>query len=96
MPLYPLSCAISSCGICANICPARPSSTDGCRNEIQNSHTLFLADKPEWQRCGLRWARLRFTTESAEECLLAARRYLGENDWQPEDYTRGLFYRGVE
>ena len=68
----------------------------GCRNEIQNSHTLFLADKPEWQRCGLAWARLRFTTETAEECLLAARRYLGENDWQPENYTRGLFYRGVE
>ena len=71
-------------------------SVYGCRNEIQNSHTLFLADKPEWQHSGLTWARLRFTTESAAECILAAKRYLGKNDWQPEDFTRGLFYRGVE
>ena len=68
----------------------------GCRCEIQNSRKLFLADKPEWQRCGLRWARLRFTTESAEDCLAALERYEGKGGGAPEDFTRGLFYRGVD
>lgn len=68
----------------------------GCRSEIQNSKTLFLADKPEWQRCALHWARLRFTTESAEECLAALRRYQGQGGYAPADFTRGLFYRGVD
>lgn len=68
----------------------------GCRNEIQNSHTLFLADKPDYRKAGLSLARLRFTTESPEECVQVFRRYLGENDYVPDDITRGLFYRGVE
>ena len=68
----------------------------GCRSEIQNSKTLFLADKPEWQKCGLRWARLRFTTETAEECLAVLWRYRGQGDYAPADFTRGLFYRGVD
>ena len=68
----------------------------GCRNEIQNSRVLFLADKPEYLRCGLTYARLRFTTESPEECLTVLRRYLGLSAWTPADYTRGLFYRGVD
>ena len=68
----------------------------GCRCEIENSRTLFLADKPEWRNCGLTWARLRFTTESPDQCDAALRRYLGEGEWMPEEFTRGLFYRGVE
>ena len=68
----------------------------GCRSEIENSKTLFLADKPEFRRCGLRYARLRFTTETAEECVAVTQRYLGLNEHMPEGYTRGLFYRGVE
>jgi putative protease len=68
----------------------------GCRNEIQNSKPLFLADRPDYRRSGLAYARLRFTTESAEECLAVLRRYRGETNWVPADYTRGLFYRGVE
>ena len=28
--------------------------------------------------------------------LAALRRYLGEGEWMPEEFTRGLFYRGVE
>ena len=71
-------------------------SVYGCRNEIENSKTLFLADKPEYRTAGLRWARLRFTTESPEECVTVLRRYLQQNDYTPDDYTRGLFYRGVE
>jgi len=68
----------------------------GCRSEVQNSKLLFLADKPEYRRCGLRYARLRFTTETAVECLRVMRRYLGQIDDVPDGYTRGLFYRGVE
>ena len=68
----------------------------GCRSEIQNSKFLFLGDKPEFHRCGLRYARLRFTTETAQECLRVMQRYLGQNEDVPDGYTRGLFYRGVE
>ena len=68
----------------------------GCRPETQNSRPLYLADKPEWTNCGLRWARLRFTTETAEEALNILRRYQGQGAPTPQDFTRGLFYRGVE
>ncbi len=67
-----------------------------CRNEIQNAKPLFLADKPDYQRIGLTYARLRFTTETPEECISILRRYQGSGDWLPADFTRGLFYRGVE
>ena len=68
----------------------------GCRCEIQNSKTLFLADKPEMRRCGLTYGRLRFTTETPEQCAAVLRRYKDGGDWTPDDMTRGLFYRGVE
>ncbi len=68
----------------------------GCRPETQNSKALYLADKPEWTNCGLHWARLRFTTETAEEALNILRRYQGQGAPTPQDFTRGLFYRGVE
>lgn len=68
----------------------------GYRPEIQNSKPLYLADKPEWKKCGLRWARLRLTTETAAEALDILRRYQGADCPPPEDFTRGLFYRGVE
>ena len=68
----------------------------GHRNELENSRTLFLADKPEWRRLGLTYARLRFTTESPAECVAALQRYQGQGDYIPADLTRGLFYRGEE
>ncbi|MDE7220818.1 MAG: U32 family peptidase [Oscillospiraceae bacterium] len=68
----------------------------GCRSEIENGRVLFLADKPEYRQCGLAWANLRFTTETPEECVRVMARYLGKNRDVPADYTRGLFYRGVE
>ena len=81
----------------------------GCRSEIQNGKTLFLADKPEWRTAGLTSARLRFTTESAQECARVLRAYCATLDASlsseekasllaaaaPRDLTRGLFYRGV-
>ena len=69
----------------------------GCRSEIQNAKTLFLADKPEPARLGLTYGRLRFTTEPAETCAAILSCYLGrESCPPPEDLTRGLFYRGVD
>ena len=68
----------------------------GCRNEIENAKPLFLADKPEYRAVGLTYARLRFTTETPRECVSILRRYQGLGDWTPDDFTRGLFYRGVE
>lgn len=54
------------------------------------------ADKPEYRKIGLTYARLRFTTESAEECVRVLRAYKGREEYAPKDITRGLFYRGVE
>lgn len=68
----------------------------GCRNEILNSKTLFLADKADYQQMGLWAARLRFTTETPEECVWMMKRYLGLADGEPKEITRGLSFRDVE
>ena len=69
----------------------------GCRSEILNSKKLFLADKAQdYARLGLWAVRLMFTTESPPECAQVLRRYLGQGDYQPNEYTRGLYYRDVE
>ena len=69
----------------------------GCRNEILNAKKLFLADKlDDLKRLGLWAVRLQFTTENALECVQVLERYLGRGHYQPNDYTRGLYYRGVE
>ena len=69
----------------------------GCRNEILNSKKVFLADKSaDYSRLGLWGARLVFTTENASECARVLERYLGRGNYQPNEYTRGLYYRDVE
>ena len=69
----------------------------GCRNEIYNAKKVFLADKSaDWQKLGLWGARLIFTTENAPECVQVLERYLSQGRYQPNDYTRGLYYRDVE
>jgi len=69
----------------------------GCRNEILNSKKLFLADKAgDYARLGLWGARLMFTTESPTECVSVLERYLGQGNFTPNEYTRGLYYRDVE
>ena len=67
----------------------------GHRTEIQNCKPLYLADRADWKQLGLTYARLRFTTETADECAAIFRAY---RDGAPAagDYTRGLFDRGVE
>lgn len=69
----------------------------GCRSEIENGKILHLADKArDWQSLGLRYACLRFTTESPEDCVQMLHAYQGEAVDAPENITRGLFYRGAE
>ena len=68
----------------------------GCRCEIENGKVLMLADKPEVFRCGLRYGRLRFTTENPEACAAILRAHKAGDVTAGEDATRGLFYRGVE
>ena len=67
----------------------------GHRTEIQNSRRLYLADRPEYRRLGLTYARLRFTDESPETCAQVLSRYLSGAPAQGE-FTRGLYERGVE
>lgn len=67
----------------------------GHRTEIQNSRPLWLADRVEWKRLGLRYARLRFTTESPAQCANILRDYRTGGP-PPALFTRGLYERGVE
>jgi putative protease len=68
-----------------------------CRNVVLNSKKLFLADKRnETAALGLWAERLMFTTENAHECAAVMKRYLGQGDYEPGTYTRGLYFRGVE
>lgn len=69
----------------------------GCRNEILNCAPLYLADKPEvWRKSGLWAARLRFTSESPEECAAILEQYRTGKAVLPGDFTRGLYFRDVE
>jgi len=69
----------------------------GCRNVILNSKKLFLADRAkDYLQAGLWGVRLAFTTENAIECAAVTERYLNRNNYTPNAFTRGLYYRGVE
>lgn len=67
----------------------------GHRTEIENSRPLWLADLPDYRRLGLSYARLRFTTESPEECVRVFQGYLN-GDTARGEFTRGLYKRGVD
>lgn len=71
--------------------------SSGHRNEIFNSKKLFLADKEkDYQKIGAWAMRLMFTTENPRECVQVLERYLGLGPYEPNDFTRGLYYRDVE
>lgn len=67
----------------------------GHRTEIQNSRVLWLADRNDYRRLGLQYARLRFTDETPEQCVQVFRQYLS-GAAAPGEFTRGLYERGVE
>ena len=69
----------------------------GCRNEIFNADTLFLADKAgDYLRAGVSALQLLFTTEDAQTVADMVLRYQGVGNAVPASYTRGLYYRDVE
>ena len=67
----------------------------GHRTEVENSRVLYLGDRDDYRALGLTSARLRFTTETPEACVRVFRAYQ-EGAPAPEEFTRGLFDRGVE
>lgn len=67
----------------------------GHRTEMENSKPLYLGDRGAYRQLGLRYVRLRFTTETPEACAQIFRDYRSVAP-APEDFTRGLFDRGVE
>ena len=67
----------------------------GHRTEVQNSRPVWLADRSDYRRAGLAYARLRFTTETPRECAEILRAYQ-EGCGAPGEFTRGLYERGVE
>ena len=80
------------------IAPACPIERPfGCRSELFNARVLWLADKrADWQGLGARYARLSFLRESAAECAAVVRAYRTGEGAVPEEFTRGLYYKGVE
>ena len=92
-------------GKCA--CGEQPELTDrrgmkfpirrafGCRNVLYNSLPLYLGDcKSDWNGLGIHEARLCFTTESESEVRAVLRAFAEAKPL--EDFTRGLYRRGVE
>jgi len=66
-----------------------------CQNILLNSTPLYLADRNrEWQETGITFGRLLFTHESAQEIASLLDAYT-KGAPHPEEYTRGLYYRGV-
>lgn len=64
--------------------------------ELLNCRALFLADRLEaFAAAGLRFGRLYFTTESAQEAAHVIAQY-ETGATPPASYTRGLYYRGVQ
>ena len=68
----------------------------GCRNELFNAKTLWLADKADWKTAGLTYARLAFLRETPADCAQVFRAYRTGAGEAPAGFTRGLYYRGVE
>ncbi len=67
------------------------------RNQLLNAQKLWLADKQsDYRSIGLWAQRLMFTTENARECVDVMQAYLSGTQYQPTEFTRGLYYRGVE
>ncbi|MDY3014280.1 MAG: U32 family peptidase [Evtepia sp.] len=69
----------------------------GCRNELFNGKALWLADKKaDWTGLGVTYARLSFLREDAQTCAAIFRAYRKGEGEGPDQFTRGLYYRGVE
>ena len=46
-------------------------------------------------KSGVASSRIYFTDESPEECVKICRTFLEGDDYRPNDFTNGHFYKGV-
>ncbi len=68
----------------------------GGRSELFNGKCLWLADRQDaLAAAGAHWLRLHFLREDASQCAAVVRAYQ-QGDPPPEQFTRGLYYRGVQ
>lgn len=67
-----------------------------CTNTLFNHAPLYLADRNrEWQDADIAFGRLLFTDEGTEKIENIIEQYQKGAKETPEEYTRGLYYRGV-
>jgi len=67
------------------------------RTEIYNGKPLFLGDKlSEARSAGVDVLRLSFIDESPEEAFLVTKGYMAGFCAPPQEFTRGLSFKGVE
>ena len=76
--------------------------TDDCAMRVLNSKPVFMADKwNDMANTGVKFVKLVFTVESANECEQIISKYLAASKGQKIEgmkentFTRGHFYRGV-
>lgn len=67
----------------------------GCRNELFNARTLWLADKDDWKKAGRGMRGWPFCGRTPKTCAGSCGP-IGPRGGGPEGFTRGLYYRGVE
>ncbi len=69
----------------------------GCRNQLLNGKPLYLADRlSDFAGLGLSFMRLHFTDEDVRTAEAVIDAYGGAGGAPPEDFTRGLYFKGVE
>ena len=70
---------------------------DSCRSVVLNGKKLYWLDKPEsFQKLGLSYVRIAFTTESPDEVERVLESWRTRAPFDPGACTRGLYTRGVE
>lgn len=68
-----------------------------CRNEIYNSHPLYLCDKIfSFHQLGVDTMRLIFINEDDREVSKIFEEHLTGDMPKPRKFTRGLYYKGVD
>jgi len=66
------------------------------QQSLEDSETVLADKQADWNKLGLWAGRLQLTTENSMECVQIMERYLGRGNSEPNEITRGLYYRTVE
>ncbi len=75
-----------------------PVIKDGeiCRSVILNCKKTFMGfDMEKIINAGISSSRLYFTDETPSECLRVCGTFLNGDNYRPEDFTKGHFFKGV-